>query len=156
MKIKVFSALVVILGLVFIFNESILQTKDVDKVSAKEQELEEKTIISSSNIIDTTNESSPVVNFENIDGETLYNVFGGPNAGEIIELLNMYNDDSDRVVVTTDGEILKGQVDLKNGNSDEIRIDTETDPNSLTITNLKKIVEKYQEEINELAENYGQ
>ncbi|WP_086350911.1 hypothetical protein [Candidatus Enterococcus clewellii] len=153
MKIKVLGALVVILGLVFIFNESILQTKDVDKVLAKEQPVMEQMTISSS---DVTDESSPIVNFENLDGEALYNVFNGPNVAEIIDLLNMYNDDLDRVVVTTDGEIMTGQFDLKNGNSDKIRIDADTDPNSLTILELKELVEAHQDEINELAKNRSQ
>jgi hypothetical protein len=148
--IFVITSLTVIFGSTFSFGENSLKTKNTNSI------LNKNSNIHSSSTATQTKERSSIINFEDIDGETLYKAFNGLNADEIIELLNTYNQDSDRIVVTSDGEILKGQIDMKNKNSNEIRIDTDTDPDSLTVKELKLSIENYKDEINELAENQSQ
>lgn len=159
MKAKIVGVLVVtvsavLLGTSFVFSRDTSQTKDADKASATENTVTEDSRVDSSSKSNTI-EDDYIVDFEDTDGEQLYTIFKDANAADIISLLDQFNKDSDRVVVTSDGEVLNGKFGIKNIGSDEINIDTATDPNGITVYNLKALIEAHKDEINELANKHS-
>ncbi|ALS01800.1 hypothetical protein ATZ33_10560 [Enterococcus silesiacus] len=146
----------VLLGSTFVLSKDNAYTKSSDKVMISE---EASNINSSSDSVPESSsieENDSIVDFKNINGEQLYNTFKGPNASEIVNLLDQFHDDSDRVVVTSYGEVLSGQIDFKAEGSNKRKIDTSTYPKGITIYDLKVLIEIHKDEINELSEKYSQ
>lgn len=156
MKGKLVTVLIVIvsavlLGSTLVFSKGNSQTNNANK------DLNNETPVARNLNIDSSSKNNNIeddatINFEGINGEQIYNIFKGPNANEIIGLLDRFNNDSDRVVVTSDGEILNGQIDLINNDSEKIMIDTATDSKGITVHDLKALIEVHKDEINELAD----
>ncbi|PZL74236.1 hypothetical protein CI088_07235 [Enterococcus plantarum] len=123
------------------------QTQNSEETKLKNQALSKETIESSNKKLSKRNADSFSLDLKNASAERLYETFNGSNADEIIALLEMNHDDSDRILVTTDGTILTGQLGDENGR----KVDTNTDKNSITVKELKDLVLKHKEKIDELA-----
>lgn len=128
-------------------NKTKAQTQNSEETKLKNQALSKETIESSNKKLSKRNADSFSLDLKNASAERLYETFNGPNADEIIALLEMNHDDSDRILVTTDGTILTGQLGDENGR----KVDTNTDKNSITVKELKDLVLKHKEKIDELA-----
>ncbi|MGG5342335.1 hypothetical protein [Enterococcus sp. AZ192] len=149
------SVSIVLLGLTFVFSKNISQSKGMDKVLTSEEKLNINSEVDSSTISSTVEEES-IVDFKGMNGEQIYNIFKGHTAKETVDLLDEFNEDSDRIVVTSLGEVLKGVIDFKTENSNIRKIDTTTDPHGITVHELKALIEAHKEEINALANKQSQ
>ncbi len=128
-------------------NKTKAQTQNSEATKLKNQALSKETIESSNKKLGKRNADSFSLDLKNASAERLYETFNGPNADEIIALLEMDHDDSDRILVTTDGTIITGQIRDENGR----KVDSNTDKNSITVKELKDLVLKHKEKIDELA-----
>lgn len=128
-------------------NKTKAQTQNSEATKLKNQALSKETIESSNKKLSKRNADSFSLDLKNASAERLYETFNGPNADEIIALLEMDHDDSDRILVTTDGTIITGQIRDENGRN----VDSNTDKNSITVKELKDLVLKHKEKIDELA-----
>ena len=117
------------------------ETKRSNQVIAKEKLEASKKKLSKSNA------DSFSIDLRNADAKKIYETFKGPNADEIITLLEMDHEDSDRILVSPDGTILSGQFGDENGT----KVDSNTDKNSITVKELKDLVLLHKEKIDELA-----
>lgn len=149
------SVSIVLLGLTFVFSKNISQSKDLDEVLTSAEKLNINSEVDSSAISSTVEEES-IVDFKGINGEQIYNIFKDHTAMEIVDLLDEFNEDSDRIVVTSSGEVLNGVIDFKTKNSSNRKIDTTNDPQGITVHELKALIEAHKEEINELANKQSQ
>lgn len=128
-------------------NKTKAQTQNSEATKLKNQALSKETIESSNKKLSKRNADSFSLDLKNASAERLYETFNGPNADETIALLEMDHDDSDRILVTTDGTILTGQL----GDENDRKVDSNTDKNSITVKELKDLVLKHKEKIDELA-----
>lgn len=128
-------------------NKTKAQTQNSGETKLKNQALSKETIESSNKKLSKRNADSFSLDLKNASAERLYETFNGPNADEIITLLEMDHDDSDRILVATDGTILTGQIGDENGR----KVDSNTDKNSITVKELKDLILLHKEEIDELS-----
>ncbi|EOH92896.1 hypothetical protein UAW_02937 [Enterococcus haemoperoxidus ATCC BAA-382] len=117
------------------------ETKRTNQVIAKET-LEASKKKSNERKVDTFS-----IDLKNADAKKIYETFKDSNVDDIITLLEMDHDDSDRILVSPDGTILTGQIGDENGR----KVDSNTDKNSITVKELKDLVLLHKEEIDELA-----
>ncbi|WP_430602058.1 hypothetical protein IGJ02_002268 [Enterococcus sp. DIV0724b] len=118
------------------------ETKRTNQVIAKET-LEASKKKSNERKVDTFS-----IDLKNVDAKKIYETFKDSNADDIITLLEMDHDDSDRILVSPDGTILTGQIGDENGR----KVDSNTDKNSITVKELKNLVLEHKEKIDELAD----
>lgn len=130
---------------VTVYNKTKAQNSEETKL--KNQAVGKEKIEPSNKKLSKSNADSLSIDLKNAGAKKIYETFNGPNADEIIALLEMDHDDSDRILVITDGTILTGQVSDENGTE----IDSNTDKNSLTVKELKDLVLLNKQKIDELA-----
>ncbi|EOI02659.1 hypothetical protein UAY_00906 [Enterococcus moraviensis ATCC BAA-383] len=123
-------------------SQNIEETKRINQVLDKETLEQSKEKRSEKNREDFS------VDFKKADAETIYNTFNDSNADSIINSLEISNDDSDRILVSPDGTILSGQAIIDENGTE---VDSNTDKNSITVKELKDLVLKHKEKIDELA-----
>ncbi|WP_429950552.1 hypothetical protein IGJ55_001009 [Enterococcus sp. AZ170] len=128
-------------------NKTKAQTQNSEKTKLKSQAPDKETVEPSNKKLSKSNEDSLSIDLKNADAKKIYETFNGPNADDIITLLEMDHDDSDRILVTTDGTILTGQIGDENGR----KVDSNTDKNSITVKELKDLILLHKEEIDKLA-----
>lgn len=130
-----------------VYNKIKAQTQHSEETKLKNQASDKEAIKQSMKTISEKNADSFSINLKNADAKKIYETFKGPNTDEIIALLEMDHDDSDRILVSPDGTILTGQIGDENGR----KVDSNTDKNSITVKELKDLVLLHKEEIDELA-----
>lgn len=130
-----------------VYNKTKAQTQNSEETKLKNQAVGKEKIEPSNKKLSKSNADSLSIDLKNAGAEKIYETFNGPNADEIITLLEMDHDDSDRILVTTDGTILTGKVSDENGTE----IDSNTDKNSITVKELKDLVLLNKQKIDELA-----
>lgn len=130
-----------------VYNKTKAQTQHSEETKHKNQALDKDAIERSMKKIREKNADSFSINLKNADAKKIYDTFKGPNADEIIALLEMDHDDSDRILVSPDGTILTGEIGDENGT----KVDSNTDKNSITVKELKDLVLLNKQKIDELA-----
>lgn len=130
-----------------IYNKTKAQTQNSEETNLKNDALNKKTVERSNKKSSKSNTDSFSIDLKNAGAEKIYETFKGADAQEIITLLEMDHNDSDKILVSSDGTILKGKFGDENGNE----VDTFTDKNSITVKELKDLVLKHKEKIDELA-----
>ncbi|MBO0440670.1 hypothetical protein [Candidatus Enterococcus ikei] len=131
-----------------IYNQTKVHSQKTEETKLKKQETDKKTMKLSNKKANEQKADAYSIDLKNADAEKIYNAFKGPNADSIINLLEMDKDDSDRILVTTDGTILKGKVGIDESGTE---VDTNTDKNSITVKELKNLVLLHKQKIDELA-----
>lgn len=142
----------ILIGSTYVFSETLFNKNNKSELTASSQ----ATVMSTNNRSQENNNHEKkefeLVNFKNIDGEELSRIFNNVSSDGITDLLYQSHEDSDRIAVATDGTIVTGTIELldENSNTKEV-IDTEIHPESLTVLELKNIIETHKDEINKLA-----
>lgn len=131
-----------------VYNKTIVNTKNSEETTLKQQAVNKKTLEQSKEKISEKNREDFSVDFKKADAETIYNTFNDSNADSIINSLEISNDDSDRILVSPDGTILSGQAII---DEDGTEVDSNTDKNSITVKELKDFVLLHKPQIDELA-----
>ncbi|MGX7244394.1 hypothetical protein ACWOC1_06040 [Enterococcus quebecensis] len=132
---------------VTIYNKTKEHSQNSEETKHKNQVIDkEKMKIAQKKNNERTRDSFSV-DLKNADAEKIFKIFNGPNADEIINLLEM-NNDSDRVLVASDGTISKGKMFV---GENQVEIDSDTDKNGITIKELKELIQLHKEKIDELA-----
>ena len=132
---------------VTVYNKTKAQSQNSEETKLKNQVSGKEKIERSTKKLSKRNADSFSIDIKNADAKEIYEIFKGPNADEIIALLEMDHEDSDRILVSPDGTILSGQVGDENGT----KVDSNTDKNSITVKELKDLVLLHKEKIDELA-----
>lgn len=135
--------------MVTVYNKTKAHTQNSEETKRKNQVLDKETIKRSMKKINERNAAAFSVDLKNADAKKIYETFNGPNADSIIDLLEMSNADSDRILVSTDGSILSGQATIDENGT---KVDSKTDKNSITVKELKDIVLSHKQKIDELAD----
>lgn len=144
-----FSILLLISFVTFtVYNKTKAQTQHSEETKLKNQASDKEAIKQSMKTISEKNADSFSINLKNADAKKIYETFKGPNADEIIALLEMDHDDSDRILVSPDGTILSGQATIDENGT---KVDSNTDKNSITVKELKDLVLLHKQQIDELA-----
>ncbi|MGM0218067.1 hypothetical protein [Enterococcus sp. AZ126] len=141
--------LLVGLATVTVHNKSKAQTQNREETKREKQVLDQETIERSMKKISERNREAFSVDLKNADAKKIYETFNGPNTDSIIDLLEMSHDDSDRILVSSDGLILSGQATIDENGT---KVDSKTDKNSITVKELKDIVLSHKQKIDELAD----
>lgn len=153
MKKKIYLFSVLLLFLVscttfMIYKKIKVQTQNSEETKLKNQALDKAAIERSLKKASERNIEAFSIDLKNAGAEKIYETFNGPNADEIITLLEMDRDDSDRILVSPDGTILSGQATIDENGT---KVDSDTDKNGITVKALKDLVLEHKEKIDELA-----
>ncbi|ALR99978.1 hypothetical protein ATZ33_00845 [Enterococcus silesiacus] len=131
-----------------VYNKPKVQTQNSEESKPKSQALDKAAIERSLKKASERNIEAFSIDLKSAGAEKIYETFNGPNADEIITLLEMDRDDSDRILVSPDGTILSGQATIDENGT---KVDSNTDKNSITVKELKDLVLEHKEKIDELA-----
>ena len=144
-----FSLLLLISFVTFtVYNKTKAQSQHSEETTLKNQKLNKESIEQFKKKISAKNTEAFSIDLKNADAETIYKTFNGPNADEIISLVEMDHDDSDRILVSKDGTIVAGQIGIDENGT---KVDSNTDKNSITVEELKDLVILHKQRIDELS-----
>lgn len=135
-----------------IYNKTKIDTQTSEETKPKNQVLDKETIKQKMQEINKRNAEAFSIDLKNADAETIYGTFNGSNAESIIALLEMDHVDSDRILVSADGTILKGQAIIDENGTE---VDSNTDKHGITIKELRDLILLHKEKIDELAAQQG-
>ncbi|MHC5218370.1 hypothetical protein ACYSNR_17170 [Enterococcus sp. LJL128] len=95
---------------------------------------------------------SRTLSFSEVDSEGIHQAFGYLTTAEIIEFLHQYKDE-ERIVLLDDHTVLKGSAIIE-GVKTTVEVDSETDPNGMTVADIKGLLVSRQDELDKALEEY--